>query len=211
MDLTRGRWACGNGASKAPASEPRFRLRRLGVTAGEKGTVMVSLHFCWQAHATCTILQQDRPCDNICIVCRCWGALSLWDLWQGAEEGPKNSPNNDEDLRLIVHPHLPVWVGHQWMVSTNTSYNKWLSLAKPCLKVPHVGRNRSLVARTSKCGWAITRKGNTVASSISRNCVTPSLVPRSACLHASYFTTSVWVLGSWSTSLETCPMQLENL
>ena len=39
---------------------------------------------------------------------------------------------------------------------TNIGYNQWLSLAKPTLKVPHASKNRSLVARTSKCGWAIT-------------------------------------------------------
>ena len=32
--------------------------------------------------------------------------------------------------------------------------NQWLSLAKTLLKVTLTGGNRSLVARTSKCGWA---------------------------------------------------------
>jgi hypothetical protein len=40
-------------------------------------------------------------------------------------------------------------------MSTNIGYNQWLSLAKACLKVHNVDRNRSLVTRTSKCGWAI--------------------------------------------------------
>ena len=31
---------------------------------------------------------------------------------------------------------------------------QWLSLVKPSLKVTLVGRNRSLVARTNKRGWA---------------------------------------------------------
>jgi hypothetical protein len=89
LGLTRGWYACGHGASKAWASELRSGLRRLGATASEKGTVMASLHFCWRAPATCTILRPNRPCDNICLVCRCRGALSLWDLWRGAEEAPK--------------------------------------------------------------------------------------------------------------------------
>ena len=37
---------------------------------------------------------------------------------------------------------------HQRTVS-----NQWLSLAKTLLKVAIFGRNRSLVARTNKCGW----------------------------------------------------------
>jgi hypothetical protein len=36
-------------------------------------------------------------------------------------------------------------VGYQWTVSTSTSCNQWLSLAKPTLKVPPPGRVRSLV------------------------------------------------------------------
>ena len=46
-------------------------------------------------------------------------------------------------------------VGHQWMVSTSIGCNQWLSRAKPSLKVAHASRNRSLVAHTSKCRWAI--------------------------------------------------------
>ena len=43
-------------------------------------------------------------------------------------------------------------------MSTNIGCNQWLSLAKPTLKVAHAGRNRSLVAHTSKCGRAIRKK-----------------------------------------------------
>ena len=50
----------------------------------------------------------------------------------------------------------PTLSGYQWTVSTSTSYIQWLSLAKRTLKVTPTGRNRSLVARTNKCGWAIT-------------------------------------------------------
>ena len=46
--------------------------------------------------------------------------------------------------------------GHQWTVSTNIGCIQWLSLAQPALKVALAGRNPSPVARTSKCGWAIT-------------------------------------------------------
>ena len=42
------------------------------------------------------------------------------------------------------------------MKSTNTGCNQWLSLAKITLKVPHAGRNRSLVVRTSRCGKCIS-------------------------------------------------------
>ena len=50
--------------------------------------------------------------------------------------------------------------GYQWIVSTNTGYNQWLSLAKPTLKVVPASMIRSLLTRTSKCGWAITQKVN---------------------------------------------------
>ena len=56
---------------------------------------------------------------------------------------------------LKARPHLVV-SGHQQTVSTNNCCNQWLSLAKPLLKVVLGGGNRSLVARTSKCGWAIS-------------------------------------------------------
>ena len=39
--------------------------------------------------------------------------------------------------------------------SINSSCNQWLPLAKPTPKVALASRNRSLVPRTSKCGWAI--------------------------------------------------------
>ena len=52
---------------------------------------------------------------------------------------------------VIVHPHLLVRA-----VSTSTGCNQWLLLAKTLLKVALVGRTRSLVARTCKCGWAIS-------------------------------------------------------
>ena len=53
----------------------------------------------------------------------------------------------------IPHPHLLV-SDHQQTVSTSKGCNQWLSLAKTLLKVALAGGNRSLVARTSKCGWA---------------------------------------------------------
>ena len=48
-------------------------------------------------------------------------------------------------------------VGHQRTVSTDIGCNQWLSLAKSPLKVGLAGRNRSLVARTSKWGFAIRK------------------------------------------------------
>jgi hypothetical protein len=49
-----------------------------------------------------------------------------------------------------------VGVGHQRMESTSIGCNQWLSLAKITLKVPHAGRNRSLVANTNRCGEGIS-------------------------------------------------------
>ena len=56
---------------------------------------------------------------------------------------------------LIPHPHILV-CGHQRTVSTSKGCNQWFSLAKTLLKVALAGGNRSLVAHTSKHGWAIT-------------------------------------------------------
>ena len=46
--------------------------------------------------------------------------------------------------------------GHQWTVRINIDYIKWLSLAKPTLKVAHAGGDHSLVARINKCEWTIS-------------------------------------------------------
>jgi len=51
-----------------------------------------------------------------------------------------------------------VGVGHQRMESTNIGCNQWLSLAKIALKMPLAGRNRSLVASTSKYGEGIRQQ-----------------------------------------------------
>ena len=69
---------------------------------------------------------------------------------------------------IAYSPPTLTSVGHQWTVSTNTSCNQWFSLTKSILKVAHVGRNRSLVANTSKCGCAI--------SYTSHACIVPSHV-----------------------------------
>jgi hypothetical protein len=61
-------------------------------------------------------------------------------------------------LTLANSPSTLTGVGHHGTVSTNTGCNQWFTLAKPCVKVFHVGRNCSLVAHTSKCGWAISLK-----------------------------------------------------
>ena len=56
---------------------------------------------------------------------------------------------------LIAHLHILVRATSARM-STSIGCNQWLSLAKPALKVTPASRNRSLVARTSMCGWAIS-------------------------------------------------------
>ena len=48
------------------------------------------------------------------------------------------------------------------MVPNSNDYIEWLSLVKPILKVVRAGKNCSLVARTSKCGWAISHHLNGV-------------------------------------------------
>ena len=64
----------------------------------------------------------------------------------------------DNWVRLgeLNSPPSQTGVGHQLTVSTSTGCNQWLSLAEPTLKVTPIGRNRSLVARTNMCGWAIS-------------------------------------------------------
>ena len=52
----------------------------------------------------------------------------------------------------IESPPTLIGVGHQWTENTKIGRNQWLTLAKIATKVPHAGRNRSLVARTSRCG-----------------------------------------------------------
>ena len=64
-------------------------------------------------------------------------------------------------LELTYTLPTPAGAGHQWIESTSTGCNQWLSLAKIALKVPRTGRNRSLVARTSECGKCIRATSNT--------------------------------------------------
>ena len=59
-------------------------------------------------------------------------------------------------LHATNSPPTVTGAGHHWTVSTNIGCNQWLSLAKTLLKVTLAGRNRSMVARTNKCGWAIS-------------------------------------------------------
>ena len=58
-------------------------------------------------------------------------------------------------LSSTYSPPTLTGAGHQRTVSTSTRCNQWLSLAITLLKVALAGRNRSLVACSSKCGWAI--------------------------------------------------------
>ena len=61
-------------------------------------------------------------------------------------------------LQLIAHPHILVRATNErWELAlVATSGSHWLSLVEPTLKVAPVGRNRSLIARTNVCGWALT-------------------------------------------------------
>ena len=53
-------------------------------------------------------------------------------------------------VHLIAHPHLLVRATSERWVPTPVATNGWLSLAKSILKVALVGRNRSMVTRTTK-------------------------------------------------------------
>ena len=46
--------------------------------------------------------------------------------------------------------------GHKRTATTSKGCNHWLLMANTLLKVALAGGNRSMVARTSKCGWAFT-------------------------------------------------------
>jgi hypothetical protein len=61
--------------------------------------------------------------------------------------------------QLSHSPSTLSGVGHQWTESTSSGCNQWLSLAKIALKVPPTGKNRSMVACTSRCGECITCEG----------------------------------------------------
>jgi hypothetical protein len=102
--------------------------------------------------------------------------FSFWDIKvklfnksQSAREWKYNVP----PLGLMWRPHTfenvcfemefgntlptPDGAGRQWTEGTSIGCNQWLSLAKIALKVPRADRNRSLVARTSRCGECISR------------------------------------------------------
>jgi hypothetical protein len=50
----------------------------------------------------------------------------------------------------------PAGAGHWGMESTSIGCNQWFSRAKITPKMPHAGRNRSLVASTDGCGEGIS-------------------------------------------------------
>ena len=91
-----------------------------------------------------------------------WGAYCLFSCFVTME---RIGTRMDGPLGLIARPHLLV-SGHQRTVSTSKGCNQWLSLAKTLLKVALDGGNRSLVACTSKCGWAITKRPTHTAKPI---------------------------------------------
>jgi hypothetical protein len=111
-----------------------------------------------------TITKSELHCILIIVCCGTkFGTLFI---------KPKTQLKGTSLFNIVIHIVHALWyegckanspptltgVGHQWTVSPSASCNQWLSLAKPCLKVLPAGRNRSLVARTSKCGWAIKNK-----------------------------------------------------
>jgi hypothetical protein len=62
----------------------------------------------------------------------------------------------DKIFLLTYTLPTPIGVGHHQTKSTNTGGNQWLSLTKITLKVPLVGRNRSLMTNTIRCGEGIS-------------------------------------------------------
>ena len=79
----------------------------------------------------------------------CWASLCTLSF------GLSQFHGHNSQLVWEVAPNSPptlTGAGHQRTVSTNTSCNQWLLLAKTLLKVALYGRNRSMVAHTSKCG-----------------------------------------------------------
>ena len=58
---------------------------------------------------------------------------------------------------MTYSPPTLTGASYKCTVSTSTSYIQWLSLAKLELKVALASWFRSLLAHTSKCGWAITQ------------------------------------------------------
>ena len=55
--------------------------------------------------------------------------------------------------RFTNSPLTLTGANHHWIASTNIGGKQWLSLANLALKVAHVGRKLSLVARTNKTLW----------------------------------------------------------
>ena len=80
---------------------------------------------------------------------------------------------------MFAHSNSPptlTGAGHQRTVSTSIGCSQWLCVAKTILKVALAGRNCSLVARTSKCGWAISSPHRVLATTS-----TQLLCSRTAC------------------------------
>ena len=65
---------------------------------------------------------------------------------------PSSLESNSCDL--TAHPHLLVWATNQQFLPALVT-SSWLSLVELELKVAPAGRSCSLLAHTSKCGWAI--------------------------------------------------------
>ena len=79
-------------------------------------------------------------------------------------------------LFLIAHPHLLVQTSSERFLPSGATFKSWFSQWEP-LVVTSVGAHRSLVPRTSKCGWTISHLksvGKPVCVGVP--CTYPSLV-----------------------------------
>ena len=74
----------------------------------------------------------------------------------------------------IMAPPTIIGASHPWTVSTNTNSNQWLPLVKLALTVIPHGRNRSLVTRPNKCGWATSSRCDSRANRTNQLCQHPS-------------------------------------
>ena len=67
-----------------------------------------------------------------------------------------HTPDVNNSMKVIHSSHLLVRAANERRVPAFVATNGCHSLAKIALKVPPVGRNRSVVARTSRCGECIS-------------------------------------------------------
>jgi hypothetical protein len=99
-------------------------------------------------------LQGGFPVAKAWIACTmkpiwAWGS---WVLFAYTIVQQRHAPNTQDSTLVAYSPPTLTGVGHQWMASTCTGCNQYLSLAKLALKVALVGRNRSVVTCTASVG-----------------------------------------------------------